>query len=252
MIKAVRQSEENYLREQEQARARDEQLRSVRQTDRSGLTYFMPANSTPIRNDNTRSDTKGVYFNTNPMRHVYSTASDGHNHYEPLENDSIIENTPHTQANQPTSSTTGPTSHDTLWRHINNMGMTTVTSTHRSMTVPTGHNVLRKNISPNSSDNRNGPICFRCGEQGHIRSNCNERVFCDHCKSFNHSSRACRKQPNNTPSPAAGSRITTGYHPTATPPPLTNTQPPSAHNNQLFHNLFENNLPRTSTMIQTP
>ena len=33
------------------------------------------------------------------------------------------------------------------------------------------------------------------------------------------------------------------------PPPLTNNQPP---NNQLFHNLFENNQPRTSTMIQTP
>ena len=40
-----------------------------------------------------------------------------------------------------------------------------------------------------------------------------------------------------------------GYHPTATPPPLTNNQPP---NNQFCHNLFENNQPRTSTMIQTP
>ena len=43
MIKAVRESEENYTREQEQAKARDEQLRSVRQTDRSGLNYFTPA-----------------------------------------------------------------------------------------------------------------------------------------------------------------------------------------------------------------
>ena len=60
-----------------------------------------------------------------------------------------------------------------------------------------------------------------------------------------------KKQLDNPPSPA-GSQITTGYHPTATPPPLTNTQPPSTHNNQLFHNLFENNQPRTSTMIQTP
>ena len=57
MIKTVRQSEENYLREQEQARARDEQLRSVRQTDRSGINYFTAANSTPIRNDNTRMNT---------------------------------------------------------------------------------------------------------------------------------------------------------------------------------------------------
>ena len=32
MLNAVKQSEENYAREQEQVRARDEQLRSVRQT----------------------------------------------------------------------------------------------------------------------------------------------------------------------------------------------------------------------------
>ena len=67
-------------------------------------------------------------------------------------------------------------------------------------------------------------------------------------KTSNHSSRACRKQPDNTPSPT-GSQIATGYHPTATPPPLTNNQPP---NNQFLQNLFENNQPRTSTMIQTP
>ena len=103
-------------------------------------------------------------------------------------------------------------------------------------------------MSVMTTENRGGPTCFRCGERGHIRFNCNERVFCDLCKTFNHSSRACRKQPDNTPSPT-GSQIATGYHPTATPPPLTNNQPP---NNQLFHNLFENNQPRTSTMIQTP
>ena len=74
------------------------------------------------------------------------------------------------------------------------------------------------------TDNRSGPICFRCGERGHLRFNCTKRVFCDYCKTFNHSSRACRKQPDNTPSPT-GSQIATGYHPTATPPPLTNNQP---------------------------
>ena len=98
------------------------------------------------------------------------------------------------------------------------------------------------------TDNRSGPICFRCGERGHLRFNCTERVFCDYCKTYNHNSRVCRKQPDNTPSPT-GSQIATGYHPTATPPPLTNNQPP---NNQFLQNLFENNQPRTSTMIQTP
>ena len=48
MIQAARQSEENFAREQEQARVRDEQLRSVRQTDRSGLNFFAQANSTQL------------------------------------------------------------------------------------------------------------------------------------------------------------------------------------------------------------
>ena len=111
MIKAVRQSEENHLREQEQARARDEQLRSVRQTDRSGLNYCTLTNSTPIRNDNTRTDAQGVHFNTNPTRHIYSATSDGNNHFEPPEDDSIIQTTKPPQTNQPMTSTTRSTSH---------------------------------------------------------------------------------------------------------------------------------------------
>ena len=34
--------------------------------------------------------------------------------------------------------------------------------------------------------------------------------------------------------------------------PTTNTQQTGTHNNPLFQNLFNNNQPRTSTMIQTP
>ena len=233
MIQAARQSEENLAREQDQARARDEQLRSVRQTDRSGLNFFAQANSTPVRNDNPRPDNQGVHFKTNPTRHVYSTTSDDNDPYEPPENDSIIQTASPLQTDQPTTSTTKPINRNTTWRHNNNAG--TTVGTHRTTSVT-------------ATDNRSGPICFRCGERGHLRFNCTERVFCDSCKTFNHSSRACRKQPDNTPSPA-GSQIATGYHPTATPPPLTNNQPP---NNQFFHNLFENNQPRTSTMIQTP
>ena len=67
MLNAVKQCEENYAREQEQVRARDEQLRSVRQTDRSDFNYLTLANSTPIRDDNTRSDQPGVHFNTNTI-----------------------------------------------------------------------------------------------------------------------------------------------------------------------------------------
>ena len=233
MIQAARQSEENLAREQEQARARDEQLRSVRQTDRSGLNFFAQANSTPVRNDNPRTDNQGVHFKTNPTRHVYSTTSDDNDLYEPPENDSIMQTASPLQTEQPTINTAKPINRNTMWQHNNNAG--TMVGTHRTMSV-TG------------TDNRSGPICFRCGEQGHLRFNCIERVFFDSCKTFNHSSRACRKQPDNTPS-QTGSQITTGYHPTATPPPLTNNQPPS---NQILQNLFQNNQPRTSTMIQMP
>ena len=92
-----------------------------------------------------------------------------------------------------------------------------------------------------------------------MRSECRERVFCNNCKTYNHDTKACRKQHNNIPSPA-NSQITTGYHPTATPPPLmgTRTATQQAHqtgthnNSPLFQNLLENNQPRTSTMTRTP
>ena len=233
MIQAARQSEENLAREQEQARARDEQLRLVRQTDRSSLNFFAQANSTPVRNDNQRTDNQGVHFKTNPRHHVYSTTSDDNDLYEPPENDSIIQTASPLQTEQPATNTSKPINRNTMWRHNNNAG--TMVSTHRKMSV-------------SGTDNRSGPICFRCGERGHLRFNCTERVFCDYCKTYNHNSRVCRKQPDNTPSPT-GSQIAMGYHPTATPPPLTNNQPP---NNQFLQNLFDNNQPRTSTMIQTP
>ena len=86
-----------------------------------------------------------------------------------------------------------------------------------------------------------------------------ERVFYNHCKTYNHDTKACRKQHNNIPSPAH-SQIATGYHPTATPPPLMGTtaatwqthQTGTHNNNPLFQKLLDNNQPRTSTMIQTP
>ena len=92
ILKAIKESEENYKREQEQARTRDEQLRSTRQTSRSDINLYPTlANSTPIRNSNTRSDQPGVHFNANPVRHVYTTTSDGGDQYEPPENDSILQ-----------------------------------------------------------------------------------------------------------------------------------------------------------------
>ena len=121
-----------------------------------------------------------------------------------------------------------------------------------------GHNRFHNN-SPNSSDNRNGPTCFRCGEQGHMRMDCKERVFCTHCRTANHDTKACRKYHNNSPSPT-NSHSPAGYYPAAIPPPLIGastavqqTQQTGATNNRpLFQNLFDHNQPRTSTTIHTP
>ena len=92
------------------------------------------------------------------------------------------------------------------------------------MTRPTGHNGLFNN-SPNSSNNRNAPMCFRCGEQGHVRNECEtERVFYTYCKNASHNNKACRKLTNNIPSPT-NSHIPMGYHPTATLSPLPGSTP---------------------------
>ena len=149
MIQAARQSEENLAREQEQARARDEQLRLVRQTDRSSLNFFAQANSTPVRNDNQRTDNQGVHFKTNPTHHVYSTTSDDNGLYEPPENDSIIQTASLLQTEQPPTNTSKPINRNTTWRHNNNTG--TTLGTHRTMSV-------------SGTDNRSRSICFRCGE----------------------------------------------------------------------------------------
>ena len=68
MLNAIKGSDENYKREQEQARIRDEQLRSARQSSRPDINLYPTlANSTPIRNSNTRSDQPGVHFTQTPF-----------------------------------------------------------------------------------------------------------------------------------------------------------------------------------------
>ena len=249
MLNTVKHSEE-------QVRVRDKQLRSARQTNRSDVNYLTLVNSTPIRNDNTRPDQPGVHFNTNPIRHIYSATTDGDDQYEPPINDSIIQGAGSAPTDQFATNAIGVTDRNDQWRRNTSTNTATNTASLRMTTRPTGRNGLCNNNSPNSSDTRNGPTCFRCGEQGHMRLECRERVFCNNCKTYNHDTKACRKQHNNIPSPA-NSQITMGYHPTATPPPLigttTGTQPThqtgTNNNSPLFQNLFDINQPRTSTML---
>ena len=255
MLNAIRESEENYRKEQEQARMREEQLRSTRQTSRSDINlYPMLANSTPIRNTNTRSDQPGVHFNTNPVHHVYATTSHRGEQFKQPENDSILQGATSSPADQFETNATDTAGHNETWRRDNTTNIGANTFNHRTTTRPTSCNGLQTNNPSNPTDFRNGPTCFRCGEQGHMRGECRKRVFCNHCRSYNHDTRACRKQHDNTPSPTH-SQIATGYHPTVTPPPLmgtaATTQPTETHNNPLF-NLLDNNQPRTSTLMHTP
>ena len=255
MLNAIRESEENYRKEQEQARHREEQLRSARQTSRSDINLYPTlANSTPIRNTNTRSDQPGVHFNTNPVHHVYATTSDRGEQFEPPENDSILQGATSSPVDQFATNATDTAGRNEPWRQNNATNISSNTFNHRTTTRPTGRNGLQTNNPSNPTDLRNRPTCFRCGEQGHMRVECRKRVFCNHCRSYNHDTKACRKQQDNTPSPTH-SQIVTGYHPTVTPPPLMGTaaatQTTEAHNNPLF-NLLDNNLPRTSTLMHTP
>ena len=251
MLNTIKESEENYIREREQARIREEQLRSARQTSRSDINLYPTlANSTPIRNTNTRSDQPGVHFNANPVHHVYATMSEGGEQYEPPENDSILQGATSSPVDQFATNATDTAGCNEPWR--GNNATNSNTFNHRTATRPTGRNGLQTDNPSNPADPRNGPTCFRCGEQGHMRGECRKRVFCNHCRSYNHDTKACRKQHNNTPSPTH-SQIATGYHPTVTPPPLmvAATQPTETHNNLLF-NLLDNNQPRTSTLMHTP
>ena len=130
MLKAVKQSEENYEREQEQARIRDEQLRSARQTNKSDFNFLRLANSTPIRNDNTRSDQPGIHFNTNPVRHIYFTTSmtSRDDQYEPPVNDSILQGVGSAPAGQFATNTNGTTGLNDSWRHNNRTNTATHTT----------------------------------------------------------------------------------------------------------------------------
>ena len=143
MLNAIKESEENYKREQEQARIRDEQLRSARQTSRSDINlYPILANSTPIRNSNTRSDQPGVHFNAKPVRHVYATTSDGGDQYESPENDSILQGATSSPVDQFVTNATNVAGHNEPWRQNNATNTTSNTINHRPTTRPTDRNGL--------------------------------------------------------------------------------------------------------------
>ena len=130
-------------------------------------------NSTPIRNNTTRPDPhqreRAVHFNTNAVCHFYPPTNPTTNGdwYEPPANDSIIQGAVATPGGQFAMGTTSVTCHNESWRYNNGKNTATHIYLQTHMTRPSGHNSYHNN-SQNSSDNRNGPTCFRCGEQGHM------------------------------------------------------------------------------------
>ena len=95
-----------------------------------------------------------------------------------------------------------------------------------------------QNDHPWYPHHRNMITCFRCGEQGHIRTSClTPDMFCTHCRTPNHSTKACRRYNNNNNS-APNSNSEQGYHPTPSP---TQTD-----TNGLFAPA------KTSTAVQSP
>ena len=156
MLTAIRESEENYKKEQEQARIREEKLRSTRQTSRSDINLYPTlANSTPIRNTNTRPDQPGVHFNTNPVHHVYATTSDRGEQYEPPENDSILQGATSSPADQFATNATDTAGRNEPWRQNNTTNISSNPFNHRTTTRPTGHNGLQTNNPLNPTDLRN-------------------------------------------------------------------------------------------------
>ena len=120
MIKAVRQSEENYERIQEQARNRDEQLRLTRLASRQDFNSLTLINSTPIRNSSPRTDQPAIHFDTNTTHHVYPTITTTNgDRYEPPTNDSILQGAGSTPGGQFTANTTSETGHNNPWRYNN-------------------------------------------------------------------------------------------------------------------------------------
>ena len=270
ILTTVRESERIYEKEKEEARVREQQAKATGSSQRPEYNFLSLNSSTPIKNTGATAEKenhqteRGIHFNPNTIQHLYSmTGTTSHNgQYEPPANDSIIQGAGAATGGQFSTNTTNATGHNKAWKNNNRGNAPTHTTFPPCMTRSTGRNGFC-NDSPNSSNNRNAPICFRCSEQGHMRHECmTDRVFYNYCKSNRHSNRACRKLTTLSPT---NSHIPTGYHLTATLPPLTGSapnqgthtvaqpQPPSTTSNGLwFQNYQDTNQLRTRTTVHTP
>ena len=156
ILRAIRRNEEKYEKEQEEAKNRDQQLRLTRQRqiDRSDFNFFNIINSTPIRNNNPRSDQPAVHFDANPVQHHYTPTNPTTNadRYEPPVNDSIIQGATSAPTSQYATNTTEGTGHNEPWRYDNGANTATCQDMQTHTMRQSSCNNFQYN-SPNSSDN---------------------------------------------------------------------------------------------------
>ena len=87
------------------------------------------------------------------------------------------------------SNTASPSSHDTRSKSINRQGAKQTSST---------------SSSASTSMEKSGPICWNCGEAGHLKCNCPNPPYCSKCKQPGHLPVKCplkgqRKETSQTP-----------------------------------------------------
>ena len=219
VIESVREQEEEF-ENREQARreeeARQEQLR--RNTRSTGLGY-QAATSTPLRTqapyptaNHNRQTNRGILFDPNPTRHSYAHAADTNSNddYEQFSGDSMSHDMDMNDRISPTGDRDTNGEHRNDWHQTHGTGYGTCT------TGTTGHTGFQNKHS--QYPQRNTITCYRCGEQGHIRTACLvPEVYCNNCRTSNHGTRACKRY-NNTNSSPPNSNSSQGYHPTPSPP----------------------------------
>ena len=223
VIESMRAQEdefENREQAKKEEETRWEQLR--RNTRPTGLSY-QTVTSTPLRTqvpypmaNNNRQTNRGVLFDPNPTCHSYAQAGDTNSNdgYDQLSGDSMSQDTDMNDR----ISLTGD--RDTNGERRNNWQQNHTTVYRTRATRATGHTGFQNELS--HYPQRNTITCYRCGEQGHIRTGCLvPEVYCSNCRTSNHGTRACRRY-NNTNNSPPNSNSSPEYHPTAIPPQETN------------------------------
>ena len=241
VIEDARAQEEEFENREQARREEEARQEQVRRNTRSRSLGYEAITSTPLREQSiypitsNRQTNRNVLFDPNPTRHSYtqirdSQGSNGSDGYDQLSNDSLSQDTDTNDRISPTSDRDTDSERRSNWQRNNTTGYGNRATGSSSRTSFQNEQ--------SSYPQRNTVTCYRCGEQGHIRTGCSvPEVYCTICRTSNHGTRACRRY-NSTNDCPPNSSNNTEYHPTATPP--------QGETNGLFAPT------RTSTAVHSP